>query len=1108
MANIPGISGYVQPGVFARDRVVSRGVSIPGGLRIPCIMGEGLREETIVEAAAGGGRDGNPDASPDGDPLGKYFSLQYAPIISGRTELFLNGSALRGVEGVVDGSSFDGMFDFKIDTDTGYIQMQGASLEDQDGKKYSASTLNKGNGIIVDEDVGDTSKVQILDSNAPEEIWTIKVASVRRGPTGLPVSGGAVFTATGSVSGQIKDSSGSPYLFHDTYVEKNSTGTIPGSLNIDGEGTDAYPLIKSINDGAGFDKGYADYSAKNASGFTNKFILRGDVLATKQVLIGDYLTIDDFTYDPTPGVNELIPKSSHKIIDLVLDGTDTIVYVNGYTIDARIGNNTTGVPLSLASRAVWQLRAIDILLNNESTQNPVTGEPTSGVGPFKLSDVGKVVMFTNFAVSGIDIGQLYRIKTVTSSARVRLTKFDESLPVFPALNGVLGIADNTVSYCILETNGILLFGIEPGSKTFDVGDKFFINVKSRILKKNDRLEAKYIAESDINDPELFLSSVELAKKHGQESLTNTLSLGARLCFENQAPFVLAVQCKPPVPRRTSSILIREISAGVGGFNGCGGDYENCDADDLTFVVPLPTSGLQAGRPGVDTQVNIYRIRDGVETQLLLNKYSFYSLVLEDPAEQTIFITGAANPYSYTIINTGVNVTGTGVAGSISEPAAPGDSGIFTSSEVNFDASDVGKQIIIKSLKRTNLNIENEAAGIGDYLFGDSTAGNVLYISEVIDDNSVYVYGEDGSSSIVEIDSNATEVQFFIKDPADSTDRAALLITRDVVESGDLATGDGLRISYIDQVDADFFDTNWFEAFEALEAEECQIVVPLPLQNRSGIFRAAVQHVETMSTIAIQKERITMFGAQQGLTPDALIGLEEVAIEDIGVIEGIQGDDPEEVLDGNTEDLVNYKLSDNFTSNRAVYFYPDQIVRPINGSNTFIDGFYMAAAAAGYLSATQNVAIPLTNKILAGFSILRNKKFRPVTLNQLGAVGATVVQPVVGGGKVLAGRTTSQSGYVEDEEISIIFIRDRVKEVVRQGLQPFIGVVEDNNTLGAITAKVIGLLSSLLTQGLITDYKNVRVERDKIDPRQWNVYLRFQPAYPINYVFIDIEVGVL
>ena len=36
-------------------------------------------------------------------------------------------------------------------------------------------------------------------------------------------------------------------------------------------------------------------------------------------------------------------------------------------------------------------------------------------------------------------------------------------------------------------------------------------------------------------------------------------------------------------------------------------------------------------------------------------------------------------------------------------------------------------------------------------------------------------------------------------------------------------------------------------------------------------------------------------------------------------------------------------------------------------------------------------------------------------------------PVTGGGKILAGRTTSTSGFVEDEEMSVMFIRDRVKE---------------------------------------------------------------------------------
>ena len=151
-----------------------------------------------------------------------------------------------------------------------------------------------------------------------------------------------------------------------------------------------------------------------------------------------------------------------------------------------------------------------------------------------------------------------------------------------------------------------------------------------------------------------------------------------------------------------------------------------------------------------------------------------------------------------------------------------------------------------------------------------------------------------------------------------------------------------------------------------------MIVPLPNQSISSIFRATVNHCENMSSIVNRKERVSFIGAQMGVTPAAIIGTEEVAVEDIGIIEGIQGDDPEEILSGNTEDLVNFKLSDNYTSNRCVYFYPDEIVRNVNGTNVALHGFYAAAAAAGYLSARQNVAIPLTNKVLSGFSLTRDE----------------------------------------------------------------------------------------------------------------------------------------
>ena len=49
-----------------------------------------------------------------------------------------------------------------------------------------------------------------------------------------------------------------------------------------------------------------------------------------------------------------------------------------------------------------------------------------------------------------------------------------------------------------------------------------------------------------------------------------------------------MQCKPPVPRKTSVTLIEEVdSLGEGGFAACGGNADACEPDDLMLVIPRP-----------------------------------------------------------------------------------------------------------------------------------------------------------------------------------------------------------------------------------------------------------------------------------------------------------------------------------------------------------------------------------------------------------------------------------------------------------------------------------------------------------------------------------------
>jgi hypothetical protein len=265
----------------------------------------------------------------------------------------------------------------------------------------------------------------------------------------------------------------------------------------------------------------------------------------------------------------------------------------------------------------------------------------------------------------------------------------------------------------------------------------------------------------------------------------------------------------------------------------------------------------------------------------------------------------------------------------------------------------------------------------------------------------------------------------------------------------------------------------------------------------------------MSNLRNKKERVLFTGAIAGLTPDNLTGAAPAAVEDIGILEGIQGDNIAEILAGNTEDLTNYSVSDGFGhAFRAMYFWPDEIVTVVGGENTKVNGFYIAAAAAGLVSGTVNIAMPLTNKVISGFNILRDKTLSITTMELLAAAGVAVLQPVAGGGIVVWGKTTTQSGFPEEEEMSIVFIRDRIAKSLRIGFAGFIGMPEDSDVIPMLTTRAVGLIKGFISQKLITDFTSLVVRRDAVDPRQWNISVKVQPTYPVNWIFIRVGIGTI
>lgn len=657
-----------------------------------------------------------------------------------------------------------------------------------------------------------------------------------------------------------------------------------------------------------------------------------------------------------------------------------------------------------------------------------------------------------------------------------------------------GAAITFMSDGITRDNEIIRLTITEGSVAFERGDRFRIEVDSKVLSKGQTLEARYIATADVNDPEFFTDANALFAKHGFPSEDNTLALGAAMAFENNAYGVLAVQAKPPVPRRTTESVVEvddPLTTTTEGYPPIGTPPTSTDLDAFRFTL--------AGVPDADTSVNVFVVDRSTaeETQIFPTKVDFYNTTITaDPWNN--FVNSNDYTYSYTVILDGQvedeGSDGVVVAGSSNFQA---DSAHFAAANIEAGEIDIeGKQIRILNRDRYGSQTE-DVAGLYD----------ILSVGGGTSDDTIVTLTNPQEGGSLPFTTSFTDLKWEFVDPADES--ARLLITKDLAVNGTIRTRDGLKVSYVKQEDADFFDSNWAEALDALEEEDCQIIVPLPNCCYSAIQQAVVSHCDSMSTTLNQKERVALIGAINGITAAALIGTEEVAVEDIGVIEGIQGDDAEEVLGSNIEDLANYAVDDNFgTTFRAVYFFPDQITRVINGTATTLHGFYMSAAAGGWLAGQANYAMPLTRKILTGFSIPRSRTYKPTILNSLGNVGACTVAPVTGGGIVLHGKTTTSSGSPEEEEISIVFIRDRVANVMRDVLRGFIGQPEDATLAAAITSKATKTLQALASQNLITDFKNLSVARDDVDTRQWNVSCEVQPNYPVTWIFIDVSVGQL
>src|SRR5271166_4506614 len=272
-------------------------------------------------------------------------------------------------------------------------------------------------------------------------------------------------------------------------------------------------------------------------------------------------------------------------------------------------------------------------------------------------------------------------------------------------NPIIWVANGTI-----VSNGILSFSITETKvsnvtvSAFRQGDGFTIIVQSGVLVRGDSLTSVEIPAANINSPTLCQGITDVYNFCGTPSVSNNLSLGGQLFFANGASSLIAMQAAPALPRRTSYVLDPD------GVNSM-----STNLDDFIFPFPLGVV------PDINDDIHVFVTNPTtlVETQLLPNKYPFYSIstpqnvIVGAPTESEFILSDQQPPggysYSYSVINEYETIV-TEFDGYIGRLPSFEAQAVFASPSVEFGLTYVGKLLkVIDAKNKANVGTFNITA---------------------------------------------------------------------------------------------------------------------------------------------------------------------------------------------------------------------------------------------------------------------------------------------------------------------------------------------------------------------------------------------------------------
>lgn len=200
------------------------------------------------------------------------------------------------------------------------------------------------------------------------------------------------------------------------------------------------------------------------------------------------------------------------------------------------------------------------------------------------------------------------------------------------------------------------------------------------------------------------------------------------------------------------------------------------------------------------------------------------------------------------------------------------------------------------------------------------------------------------------------------------------------------------------------------------------------------------------------------------------------------------------------------------SERVLLAWPPAVnyFNPQKSVSVEVGGIYLAAALGAMLT-SRRPQVPLTRKRVRGFSSIPSAVLNTLTRSAKDALssgGVTVIEPDFNQNLVVRHGVTTKVGTIHDREISLTRSQD---VLVNRLLNTFsdsglIGGPLTLTSLISLKATAIGVLESLVQQGVIDNYQNLRVRSLGVDPSVVEVKFEYKPIYPLNYIIIRFGIN--